>query len=256
MRNAPIAGLLRFIQGHVEVSRCGVGERRQLLAQRQTTGLHCAVHFAQRDVGMFEKRHLETGVVTDDARAFELGEHADAGAIEINDQNLPTAVIGLHESYPGSSRIQAGSLGAFDLNAARLPRGDKLGDLVRRGLELAHRLELAGRSLPCLPQSGEPIGLRLVRRSFDVERDPTSGDHRAEQTAGLGRVDAIDDRHALEERTCGRRFGRRSDSGRSGGVEHHAALRFHIFARRPSCSGSQRTVTPGRVTTRNSVLPG
>src|ERR1700722_7053645 len=59
MCNAPIAGLLRFVQGHVEVSLCGVGERRQLLAQRQTTSLQGAVHFAQRDVGMFEKRHLE-----------------------------------------------------------------------------------------------------------------------------------------------------------------------------------------------------
>ena len=55
MCNAPIAGLLRFVQGNVELSRCGVGESVNFSPNVKTTGLQGAVHFAERNVGMFEK---------------------------------------------------------------------------------------------------------------------------------------------------------------------------------------------------------
>jgi hypothetical protein len=97
---------------------------------------------------VFEKRHLETGVVTDDARAFERIEDADAGAVEIDDQDLPASVVGLAKPYSGSSRIEARPHGDLDLNVKLLSFGDEGRDLVRGGLELAQRLELASQRIP------------------------------------------------------------------------------------------------------------
>ena len=72
------------------------------------------MHFAKRDVRMLEKAHFESGVVTDDARALERSEHIGAGAIDIYDENLSAAVIGLHQSYAGPPRIEPRSLGKLD----------------------------------------------------------------------------------------------------------------------------------------------
>ena len=86
--------------------------------------------------------------MTDDARAFERIEDADAGAVEIDNQDLPASVVGLAKPYPRSSRIQARPHRVLDLNVKLLSFGDEDRDLIRRRLELAPSLQLAGQRIP------------------------------------------------------------------------------------------------------------
>ena len=55
-----------------------------------------------------DEGHFEAGVVGDDANAFEQGEDASAGAVQVNDEDTIAAGVDLQKPDASAPRIETG----------------------------------------------------------------------------------------------------------------------------------------------------